>query len=489
MEPQNLLFILSDQHNKEVMGCAGHPVVKTPHLDALAAGGTRFTNVYTPSPICVPARACLATGRYVHQTGFWDNATPYDGSIRSWAHRLRGEGHRVSAIGKLHYRSAEDDGGFSEAIDNLHVPDGVGDVIGLVRKGAPERGGALKYAREIGSQESSYTRYDRKIATRADQWLRKRAVEPEDKPWLLFVSFVMPHFPLQAPPEFYAMYEDAEIPLPRLSGPGQRVCHPFLHAMTDVLPYDKYFTEESRRIAITSYLGMVSLLDHHIGQLLETLAETGLNRNTRIIYASDHGELLGNHGMWGKMCFHEESVGVPMIASGADLDRGRVEESPVSLLDMYPTFLEALGVATDSEEAHLPGRSVFQSLRQPEPERAILSEYHAAGAVTGSFMLRKGRWKYIHYAGMTPQLFDLQADPHEATDLGESPDHEEVRHALEAELRRLVDPEAVNARAFADQEEKIARHGGREEILKRGDFGYSPPPGERPQLEKPPSVS
>lgn len=458
------------------MGCAGHPAVKTPNLDALAADGTRFANAYSPSPICVPARACLATGRSVHETGYWDNATPYDGSIRSWAHRLRDEGHHVCAIGKLHYRGSEDDVGFSETIDNLHVHEGFGDLFGLVRKSAPERDGAQNYARHIGPQESSYTRYDRKIAVRAEQWLRERAAAPEGKPWLLFVGFVMPHFPLQAPPNYYAMYDEAEIPMPRLSAPDERARHPFLRAMTEVLPYDKYFTEEARRTAIQSYLGMVSLLDHHIGRLRTALDEAGLGDSTRVIYASDHGELLGNHGMWGKMCFFEESVGVPLIVSGAGVDKGRVEDSPVTLLDMYPTFLEALGVTPDDQEVHLSGRSLFETLRQPQPERLILSEYHAAGAATGGFMVRKGRWKYIHYVGMPPQLFDLWSDPHEAVDLGDSPQHEEIRSALEAELQQRLDPDAVSKRAFTDQEEKIALHGGRDEILKRGDFGHSPPP-------------
>lgn len=489
MQPRNLLFILSDQHNSEVMGCAGHPVVRTPHLDALAQTGTRFSSAYTPSPICVPARACLATGRYVHETRFWDNASPYDGSIRSWAHVLREAGHRVTAIGKLHYRNADDDSGFSEAIENLHVLDGVGDVIGLVRKDAPERGGARKFAREIGPQESTYTRYDRNIVQKADQWLRARAAAPEDKPWMLFVGFVMPHFPLQAPPEFYAQYSENKVPLPRLNGPGDCVRHPFLRAMTEVLPYDKYFTEESRKTAITCYLAMVSLLDHHVGQLMRTLSQTGLDRNTRVIYASDHGEMLGNHGMWGKMCFHEESAGIPLIMSGDGIPPGQVEDSPVSLLDMYPTFLSALGVEPDADAHFQQGKSLFETLRTPDPERLVVSEYHAACAVTGAFMLRRGRWKYIHYVGMTPQLFDLSVDPHEREDLGASTRHEAIRRELEMTLRGIVDLDQANEQAFIDQEEKIALFGGRDQILKRGDYGYSPAPGEKPEFEKPPSVS
>lgn len=483
MSARNLVFILSDQHNHEVLGCAGHRVVKTPNIDRFAREGTRFTNAVTPCPLCVPARASLATGRYVHQVRFWDNASPYDGSVRSWAHRLRARGHRVAAIGKLHYRSDRDDNGFSEAFHNLHVLDGLGDILGLVRKDAPERGGARKYAREIGPQESTYTKYDREVARLTVEWLRGRAAAPDEKPWLLFVGFVMPHFPLYAPPEFYCLYPLESVPLPRLNGPAQRIRHPFLLEMERVLPYDRYFSDETRKIAIASYLGMVSLLDHHIGQLMQVLAETGLNRSTRVIYTSDHGEMLGNHGMWGKMCFYQESVAVPLIVRGDGVPAGRVEASPVSLVDFYPTFLEALEVEPDAEERLLPGRSLFATLRSPEPERVTFSEYHAAAAVTGAYVVRRGRWKYVHYVGMTPQLFDLQTDPYESSDLGESDSHAAVRSELERALRNIVDPERVSEQAFADQAVKIERHGGRDEILKRGDYGYSPPPGEKPEFE------
>ncbi|MGQ0543852.1 MAG: sulfatase-like hydrolase/transferase [Betaproteobacteria bacterium] len=489
MSPRNLLFILSDQHDHEVLGCAGHGVVKTPNIDRLAREGTRFTNAITPCPLCVPARASLATGRYVHQVRFWDNASPYDGSVRSWAHRLRALGHRVAAIGKLHYRSDADDNGFSESFRNLHVLDALGDILGLVRKDAPERGGARKYAREIGPRESTYTKYDREIAGLAVDWLRARASAPDRKPWMLFVGFVMPHFPLYAPPEFYRLYPLESVPPPRLNSPAERISHPFLLEMERVLPYDRYFTDQTRKIAIASYFGMVSLLDHHIGQLMQTLAETGLDRTTRVIYTSDHGEMLGNHGMWGKMCFYQESVAVPLIMKGEGVPAARVEDSPVSLLDFYPTFLEAVGAEPDAEERLLPGRSLFATLRDPDPDpgRIQFSEYHAAAAVTGAYMLRSGRWKYVHYVSMAPQLFDLHSDPYESSDLGESPSHAGVRTELEKALRKVVDTERTSEQAFADQAVKIERHGGRDEILNRGDYGYSPPPGEKPEFEWVPS--
>src|SRR3954467_14195298 len=177
MKPKNLLFILSDEHNREALGCYGHAMVKTPHLDALAARGTRFTAAYTNCPICVPARASLATGRYVHQIGYWDNAFPYEGRVKGWGHRLMAAGHRVEAIGKLHYRSAGDDDGFSRKLLPLNVVDGIGDVVGLgsgcgrgsMRDEIRVGGGLGEGVPKAGPGESTYLRYDEEIAEKASE--------------------------------------------------------------------------------------------------------------------------------------------------------------------------------------------------------------------------------------------------------------------------------------------------------------------------------
>ena len=475
IKPQNLLFILSDEHNKNIMGCAGHPQIKTPNLDKLANNGTHFTNAYTPSPICVPARACLATGKNVYQTGFWDNASPYDGSIKSWSHSLREKGHDVTAIGKLHYRNDKDDSGFTEAIDNLHVPDGVGDVIGLVRENAPERGGAKKFATEIGPEESSYTIYDKNVLKNSVNWLQNKSKVSSNKPWLLFVSFVMPHFPLKVPKDFYNLYDKEKIQIPGKNFFNKEKEHIFIKSLKEVFPYEKYFDEDSRKIAIACYYGMVSLLDHNIGILLNTLKKLGLSDNTRIIYTSDHGELLGNHGMWGKMCFHEESVAIPFIASGNDIPKGKKENAPISLVDMYQTFHDSLG-ANFANDTELPGQSIYKTLENPNYFRPILSEYHAAGSITGGFMLKKGNYKFIHYEGLNPQLFDLKNDVQELNDLGTNPSYSKIINELYNELQSIVDTKVTSEKAFADQKIKINKFGGREKILSLGDFGYSPAP-------------
>jgi choline-sulfatase len=202
MRPSNLLIILSDEHQREALGCYGHPLVQTPNLDRLAARGTRFTNAYTPSPICVPARASLATGRHVHQIGCWSSAEPYHGQVPSWGHRLIEAGHRVVSIGKLHYRATEDSNGFDEEILPLHVVDGVGWPRGLLRKDPPPFESARDLAAEIGPGETSYTDYDRRIAAAAVEWIKANGRPAGDRPWVLLVSFVSPHFPLVAPPDF-----------------------------------------------------------------------------------------------------------------------------------------------------------------------------------------------------------------------------------------------------------------------------------------------
>ena len=167
----NVLIIISDEHRKDALGCTGHPIVKTPNLDSLAARGTIFENAYTPSPICVPARAAMACGDYVHNIGCWDSATPYRGVPRSWMHKLRDGGIEVTSIGKLHFRSSEDDNGFSREILPMHVVDGVGWPVGLLRKDPPSFGAAPELAANVGAGASTYTDYDQAITEAACDWL------------------------------------------------------------------------------------------------------------------------------------------------------------------------------------------------------------------------------------------------------------------------------------------------------------------------------
>ena len=476
MKSTNLLFILSDEHNKRVLGSYGHPMIRTPNLDRLAAQGTRFTSAYTNCPICVPARASFATGRYVHQHRCWDNAIAYDGRVPSWGHRLIEQGHRVSSIGKLHYVDSDAHrNGFSEEILPLHIVNGVGDLLGLIRDELPRRPGSARLGPEAGRGESVYTRYDRSIADETAKWLRSAAARREEKPWALYVGFVSPHFPLIAPPEFYDLYPEAQVPWPDMY--EERPQHPFLDAMRKCMCFDEPFDAPMVRRAIAAYMGLVTFLDDNVGRILRALEETGLAENTRVVYGSDHGDNLGTRGMWGKSTMYEESAGIPLILSGPDVPRGNVCETPVSLVDGFQTFIHALGAKADPADAALPGHSLLDIAQGYVPKRTVLSEYHAAGAVTGSYMIRHGRYKYIHYVGLPPMLFDLERDPFERHDLGRDPASAALVRECEARLRSVVDPDSADALARADQRAHIDKHGGVDAILKRGTFRYSPPPG------------
>jgi choline-sulfatase len=477
MKPRNMLFIMSDEHNPRVLGCAGHPMIRTPNLDRLAARGVRFTDAYCNSPICVPSRASFHTGRYVHQIRFWDNAIAYDGSVPTWGHRIREAGHRVESIGKLHLQSAEIDNGFTKEHMPLHVVEGIGDPLGLLRDPLPVRKAALKLGEEAGRGNSSYQDYDQRITEAAEGWLKHRAVERSDKPWVLFVSLVCPHFPLIARPEWYDLYPEDKVPWPLMYDAHERPEHPYVKAIRESMIYDKGFDKAKVRKALSAYFGMVSYVDHNVGRLLQTLQDTGLAESTRIVYTSDHGDNLGTRGLWGKSTMYEESVGIPMLMAGPEVPEGVVCREPVSLVDSFPTIRDCVGVAAAAADRDLPGAALLDVVAGRARARTVMSEYHAAGSATGTFMIRLGGFKYVRYIGMPPQLFHLATDPHETRDLGEDPDYRGVIAEAEAALRKVVDPGAADRLARADQAAKINELGGREAILARGAFGYSPVPG------------
>ena len=479
MKPRNLLLIMTDGHDPRYMGASGHPLVRTPAIDRLAERGTRFAHAYTPCPICVPARAGFATGRHVHETGYWDNAFAYDGRVSGWAQALQQAGRRVESIGKLHYRHQDDPLGFDRQHEPMHIVDGTGMVWGAIRDPFPELDPPFRSIREVGAGVSKYNLYDRRIASTACEWLGERAGEADAGPWMLYVGFVAPHFPLVVPPEYLDLYPLADIPAPkRYRDPGAGH-HPWVAAQDAFIGQDKFFERDEARLrAIAAYFGLLSFVDAQIGLVLDGLAELGLEGETRVIYTSDHGDSIGARGLWGKSVFYEESVKIPMILAGPDVPAGEVCNTPVNLVDCHATILEALGVEAKDEEPERDSRSLFGFAGAPEEAaRPILSQYHAFGSPSAGYMLRKGRYKYHHYMGYPPELFDLEADPEELNDLAADPGHADVLAAYEALLCARLDPDAVDRRAKADQQALIERHGGREKAKLVGAPGATPVPG------------
>ena len=227
----------------------------------------------------------------------------------------------------------------------MHVVDGIGDVKGLVRENVPRRRGYDKLAKLAGPGESPYTRYDRDIAARAQVWLHEEGRHRQDRPWALFVSFVCPHFPLVAPPEFFYRYVAAQIPLPKQYAPHERPKHLYLADYDACVAYDAGFGGDPEKIrrALAGYLGLVSFMDENVGKVLAALEDAGMAADTRVVYTSDHGDNMGARGLWGKSTMYEESAGVPLLLAGPGIAPGARCATPASHVDFFPFFLEAVG--------------------------------------------------------------------------------------------------------------------------------------------------
>lgn len=476
MSRSNLLVLMSDEHQARAMGCAGHPLVRTPNLDALAARGTVFENAYTPSPICVPARAAFATGRPVHETRLWDNAMPYTGQIPGWGHALQSADVSVESIGKLHYRAQEDPAGFDVEHIPMMVANGVGMVWGSLRR-EDERVSAngRMLGSYIGPGESKYTEYDRAVVDRTVEWLTERAFSDDRRPWCLYVGLVAPHFPLVVPEEYFDLYPLDALQEPKLSPSTGYRRHPWVEKQNEHMDSESMFADPQERLrAIAAYYGLCTWLDHNVGRILAALDAAGFGETTTVVYTSDHGDNLGARGLWGKSTLYQESAAIPMIMAGPGIPSRRCA-TPVSLLDLSVTIPAHFGVPFNAAEGL---RSLPEIASAPDdPEREVFSEYHAVGAVSGAYMIRHGRWKYHYYVGFPPELFDLETDPEETRDLAGDPAFAAVVARMERRLRQICDPEAVNDKAFADQDAMIEGYGGREAAISMGAKGATPPPG------------
>lgn len=476
MTSKNFIIFMTDQHSRNFLSCYRNSIVKTPNLDKLAKKGVIFQNASTNSPICVSARACFSTGKYVHQNKCWDNAIAYNGQIPSWGHCLQNQKIDVVSIGKLHFRSEDDNTGFDQQILPMHIANGIGDVMGSIRPNLPERTQSRKFSENIGPGETEYTKYDRSISKKAIKWLEKRSKgRKKSDPFLLFVSFIAPHFPLIVPHKYYNLYKDIDLPnLKKFN--SELINHPWWLAFNKSITFDKYFRDDShRREAIISYLGLCTFVDEQIGNVLDSLESTSFNRNTNILFLSDHGENLGARGLWGKSVMYEESIGIPMILAGESVPEGMIVKTPVSLIDVFPSILDVFNIKKTDENL---GESLFEIAKKKEDKkRLVFSEYHGAGAISGAYMLRDGKYKYIHYVNFEPEFYDLETDPEELINLATKIQYRQILKIYENKLFSMIDPHAINYEALADQAKIVEQNGGIEKVLIKGGLSGTPVPG------------
>ena len=457
----NLLYIHSDQHSPYVAGCYGDPLVETPHLDALAARGVVFDNTYCPSPICVPSRMSMLSGRYPSDNQVWTNTHILDSGIPTFAHAMGAGGYRPVLVGRMHSVGPDQLHGYAERLVGDHGPNqpgGQGVDHGQLSGTAGPGRVSLRLS---GHGQSAYQVHDEDVTAATVDYLNRLGVAKRAgqaaEPFSLSVGFMLPHQPFVARLQDYRYYYENITP-PQTPEPFGDHLHPHIKHWRQACEIEEVSEEETRR-ARAAYWALVHRMDVLIGQIITALRENGLEEDTLILYTSDHGEQVGEHGLWWKQTFYEDSVKVPAIlAWPGRLPAGTRCDRVISSLDLNATMLDALGCPALPNSR---GRSLLPLLADPQSaewDDVAFSEFcqDAAGAggpfsEEGIFqrMIRRGPWKLNYYHGQPCQLFNLQADPRERQDLAADPAHQETLAVLKAEVLDGWDPEWIAARMAA----------------------------------------
>jgi len=423
----NIVLIESDSMDGRIMACAGHRAAYTPNMDALAARGVLFKNTYCNSPQCCPSRASMRSGRRNHQIEAWNNYKGLENDSSTFQVRLRKGGYRTPAFGKqdflsgAHSLSARIDA-WTRAAD-IRVP----------HKKRPQA--------EVCEERIERLHGDWKFIDQTVDWLKQYARKSE-RPFLLYCGTNIPHPEFRTSKFWYDKIDPAKVTLP----PYEKKLHPVMEYMSITKnTFGEFSTEKILEIRRT-YFAMVAETDAMVGEIMRTVDELGLADSTWIIYISDHGEMNMEHRQHLKNGMYEASARVPMIIAGPGAKKGLVVDELVSLIDIYPTLMDMAGL---DHPDWLQGHSLMPLLKGEPSDRPdwVLSEYHSNMANTGIFMLRRGPWKYIAYAGYGPQLFNLERDPDELNNLAGV--RKDVVREMDAKLRKLVDYEAVDAKVKA----------------------------------------
>ena len=390
-------------------------------------------------------------------------------------HRVRDRGHTVISFGKLHFRSSENDNGFTEEIAPMHAANGgLGWPQALLRNPLPPFDESKELAQGVKKSESEYTQYDRHITAAACDWLRTYPKRIKNNRWALFVSFVSPHYPLSAPGSFYDLYSGQDFPRQTRFEDAESTKHPIIKQIRKFWNYDDYFDDALRIEAQRCYYGLVSFLDYNIGQVLQALEDSGCSNETLILYTSDHGEMLGHLGFWTKSVMYERAVGIPLIAAGPGFKHA-VADTPATLTDIAPTIEHAMAISHSYGNGSWRGQALQKVAKQPDPDRFIISQYHDGGTPVSFYMVRHREWKYVYYAKQNrSQLFNLNEDPNEIQDYSKNEAQASHESRMCKLLKQILDPELIAKKCEQDREDRVAQLGGIEAVANLQGFNHTP---------------
>lgn len=422
METRNIVLIMADQMAAPFMAPWGGPAI-APAIDRLAREGVVFDATYSNSPLCAPARFAMMAGQHNSKIAAYDNASEFTSTTPTFAHYLRAAGYQTSLVGKMHFVGPDQLHGYEERLTtdiypadfgwtpNWLDPDGRFDwwyhnLDSVVHAGVADATNQLDYDDEVGF--------------RTIRKLRDLARTSDERPFMVTASFTHPHDPYVARQHFWDLYDDVEIPMPTTGTLDDADNDPHSRRLRKVIGADMTdVTEAQIRAARRAYLANCSYVDDWVGQIVDAIHHHGLADDTAIIFTSDHGDMLGERGLWYKMNFFEHSARVPLIVHAPSRFDPRRVTTLSSLLDVAPTMLELAGV--DRPDG-LDGHSLVPQLAGNEdPERTVAGEYLGEGAVAPIFMLRRGDLKFVCSEPDGEQLYDLASDPHELANLAADP--------------------------------------------------------------------
>lgn len=460
----NILVIQADQMSANALSLYGHPLVRTPHIERLAEGGTVFDNAYCNFPLCAPSRASMLAGRYANALQVWDNACEMPASIPTMAHYLRAAGYHTVLCGKMHFIGPDQVHGFNERIvtdiypsNFAWTPDWVAGEryrpTGINMRAVVDAGVCVR-----GLQLD----YDDEVEHAGVQKLYDLARFNKDAPFLLWVSFTHPHSPYITTRHYWDLYDHDAVDKP--AAPAFALDD--MDAMSRWLHYahggDLHeVTDAHVRTARHAYYGMCSYIDDKVGRLLDTVEQLGLLNDTVLVFTSDHGEMLGERGMWFKQSFYEWSSRVPLIVKIPGFRCVERVAELTSLVDLLPSFMDIAGDGDPMERvSEMHGHSLLPLMRGGDDEwnNQVIAEYTGEGVVAPCRMIRRGNFKFIYTHGHPDLMYDLGNDPLELRNLIDEPAHAAVAAELRAAVLRNWNPDAIHDACIQSQQARLLIH-------------------------------
>ena len=446
MTQPNILIIMVDQLNGTLFPDGPADWLHAPNLKALAARSTRFANAYTASPLCAPARASFMSGQLPSRTGVYDNAAEFASSIPTYAHHLRRAGYQTCLSGKMHFVGPDQMHGFEDRLTTDIYPADFGWTPDYRKPGERIDWWYHNMGSVTGAgvaEISNQMEYDDEVAYHATRKLYDLSRGGDARPWCLTVSFTHPHDPYVARKKYWDLYENCDHLMPDIGPIPYADQDAHSQRILDANDRDNFnITDDHIVRARRAYFANISYIDDKVGEILHTLKDT--RQEAKIIFVSDHGDMLGERGLWFKMSFYDGSARVPLMISAPEMEPG-LTTTPVSSVDILPTLCDLAGVDMDEVMPWTDGQSIVPLGQGAERTDPVAMEYAAEGSYSPLVSLRYGKWKYNRCNLDPDQLFDMIADPHELTNLADHPDHQGTVTQLRAKSEARWDIDAFDA--------------------------------------------